>query len=151
MDHAVLVSVVESIGHLACDPERVLDGQLSLAREPAPKALAIDIGHDVVQQSRGLTRVVERQDVGMRQAGDRLDLTLEALGPESRRELGVEDFESYWSLMPEVAREVDRGHAAPTELALEHIAVTQGIDKLWRWGRHRTVGWRRLECVARRV
>jgi hypothetical protein len=94
---------------------------------------------------------VERQDVGMRQAGDRLDLTLEALGPESRRELGVEDFESYWSLMPEVAREVDRGHAAPTELALEHIAVTQGIDKLWRWGRHRTVGWRRLECVARRV
>jgi hypothetical protein len=71
---------------------------------------------------------VHAEDMRVLQAGGGLNLALEALGPESRSELGVEDFEGDRPLMPEIAREVDRGHAAAPQLALEHVAVTQGIN-----------------------
>ena len=34
-------------------------------------------------------------------------------------------------IVPEIARQVDRGHAPPAELALEQVAVTEGIRQ-WR-------------------
>ena len=44
-------------------------------------------------------------------------------GPRPARELGVEDLEGDGAVVPEVAGEVDRGHAAAAELALEGVAA----------------------------
>ena len=47
-------------------------------------------------------------------------------GPSDGGELGAQDLEGDRPIVPEVAGEIDGGHAAASELALEAIAVGQG-------------------------
>jgi hypothetical protein len=47
------------------------------------------------------------------------------LGAERMGQLLVQDLEGDWPIVLEIAREVDRSHAAPAELALERVAVGQ--------------------------
>ena len=69
-----------------------------------------------------VARVEHREDVGVLQPGGEADLALEALGAEGGGELGMEHLERDRAVVPEVAREVDRGHAPAAELALERVA-----------------------------
>ena len=55
-----------------------------------------------------------------------LDLAQEALRAERGGELGVEHLERDRPVVLEIVGEVDRGHAAAPELALERVAVGQG-------------------------
>ena len=50
-------------------------------------------------------------------------------GPSDGGELGAQDLERDRAVVPEVVGEVDRGHAAASELALEAVAVGQGDDR----------------------
>ena len=61
----------------------------------------------------------------MLEPGGHADLAQEALGAERGGELGVEHLERDRAVVLEVVREIDRGHAAAAELALEHVAVTE--------------------------
>ena len=61
----------------------------------------------------------------MLQPGGELDLALEPLGAERGGELGVEHLERDRPVVPQVLGQVDRGHAAPAELALEPVAIRQ--------------------------
>ena len=63
----------------------------------------------------------------MLQPGGEADLALEALGPERGGQLGVEHLERHRPVVPEVLGEIDRGHAAAPELALERVAVGQAL------------------------
>jgi hypothetical protein len=56
-----------------------------------------------------------------------VDLALEALGAERGGELGEENLEGDGPVVAEVLREVDNGHAAAAELALEGVAVGEGV------------------------
>ncbi len=56
--------------------------------------------------------VVDRQDVGMLEAGGGADLAQEALGAEGGAQLGVEDLERDGAVVLEVVGEVDARHAA---------------------------------------
>ena len=49
-----------------------------------------------------------------------------ALGAETCGKLGVENLQRDRAVVPEVVGEIDRGHSAAAELALEHVAVGQG-------------------------
>jgi hypothetical protein len=42
-------------------------------------------------------------------------------------QLLVQDLEGNGPIVPEIARQIDRRHAAPAELALEQVAVAEGI------------------------
>ena len=53
------------------------------------------------------------------------DLAGEALGAEHRAQLGPEHLDRHLAVMLEVVRQVDRGHAAPAELALDGVAARQ--------------------------
>ena len=55
-----------------------------------------------------------------------LDLAQEPLGPERRGNLGAEHLEGDAALVAEVPGEVDRGHPAAAELALDRVAIRQG-------------------------
>ena len=77
-----------------------------------------------------LARVVDGEDVGVLQPGGELDLALEPLGAERGGELGEEHLEGDRAVVPEVLGQVDRGHAAAAELALEPVAVRQAACKL---------------------
>ena len=71
------------------------------------------------------------------------DLLQEPLGAERLGELWVEDLERHQPVVPEVVRQVDRGHPPAAELALDRVAIAKGFDELGgrlaarsgRWGR----------------
>jgi hypothetical protein len=64
---------------------------------------------------------MDRQDVRVLEAGCRADLAQEAFWPEGVRQLEVQDLERYRPVVPEVAREVDCGHAPAPELGLPAV------------------------------
>ena len=62
----------------------------------------------------------------MLQASGDPDLLEESLGAERGGELGAQDLERDGPIVPEVVGEIDGGHAAASELALDAIAIGQG-------------------------
>ena len=65
-----------------------------------------------IQGAFGRTRVVERQHEWVPQPRQNLDLAVEALGAEGNAMLGAENLQRYVTIVANVAREVDSGHAA---------------------------------------
>ena len=53
------------------------------------------------------------------------DLAAEPLAPERTRDLRAEHLEGNVSFLAEIAGEIDRGHAAPAELAHEPEAINE--------------------------
>ena len=68
----------------------------------------------------------------MLEPGGEADLALEALGAERGGELGEQDLERDRAVVPEVVGQVDDGHAAAPELALEGVAVREGVAQAFR-------------------
>jgi hypothetical protein len=62
----------------------------------------------------------------MLQAGGDPDLLEESLRSERGGELGAQNLERDGPIVPEVVSEVDHGHAAASELALDAIPIGQG-------------------------
>ena len=62
----------------------------------------------------------------MLQRGDRLDLAEEPLGADHRGQLGPQHLDRDLAPVLEVLGEVDGGHAALAELALDPVAVGEG-------------------------
>jgi hypothetical protein len=123
MDHALFVGVLQCFGRVAGDPERLVHRQPALAPEPVAERLAVHVRHGEPEAAGDLARVVDRKDVGMLQPGGEADLPLESLGPERGGQLRQQDLERHRTVVLEVPNQVDHGHAAPPELALERIAV----------------------------
>ncbi len=117
------MGVVERAGHLAGDGEGLADGQLLLAGEPVAQRFAFDERHDVEEEAVGLARIEERKDVGVLQVRRGPDLGQESLGADHGRQLGAQQLEGDWAAVPDIVGQVDRGHAAGAELALEPVAI----------------------------
>ena len=66
---------------------------------------------------------------GVVEPGGDLDLGQEAFGAEHRAQLAAQDLEGYFAIMLEVGGEVDGGHAAGTELALDAVAFFQSVGE----------------------
>ena len=74
---------------------------------------------------RGLAGVEDRQDVRVVSRAVVRISRRKRSGPSVAAQLGVQDLERDRPVVPEVMGEVDRGHAAAAELALE-----RGSDRL---------------------
>ena len=85
---AVAVRVVQRLGHLAGEPDGVLDRQLDFALQPVAQGLALDVGHRVPEPACCLARVEHGQDVRVLEPGRGLDLAQEALRAERRASSG---------------------------------------------------------------
>ena len=125
VDDVELVRVGERVRDLARDHERVVHRQPGLAPEPVAQGLALDVGHDVVEEAVGLARVVQGKDVRVGQAGGDLDLAHEALGTERDGDVLPEDLDRDAARLPEVLRQIHRRHPASANLALERIAPAE--------------------------
>ena len=129
MDDAVCVGVAEGARRLVGNPHRLVQGswpsRASRCRSVSPST------YGMVYQSPpgGLARVVNRQDVGMLQPGGDLDLEQESLRADGGGELGVEHLEGDRPVVAEIVSQVDRGHAATAQLALEAVAIGQDLGK----------------------
>jgi len=126
MDHAVLVRVVECVRDFGRDAHRLVDAELGLAVELLPDRLALDVGHHVIKEAVGLSRVEQGENVGMTQRRGGLDFLHEALGTQYCGQLGAEDLDGDLAVVLDVGGEVDGGHAALAELALDRVAVGEG-------------------------
>ena len=91
--------VVESRRHIFRDLECVLDAELLLPVNLVPEGVPFHIRHHVVEELLSLTRIEERQDMGMLQIRGRLDLSEEALRPNNRSQLRLQDLERNLSLV----------------------------------------------------
>ena len=127
VDDAVLVGVVERARGLGGDAEGVFERELALAAEPVAQRFALDERHGEPQLAGRFAGVEHGQDVGMLEPGGEVDLALEALGAERGGKLGEEDLEGDGPVVAEVVREIDDRHAAAAELALEGVAVGEGV------------------------
>ena len=123
MDHPVFVRVLERTGDLRGKSHRVVHGKLVLTVDPIPERLSLHERHHVEEEAVRLARIEQRQDVRMLEVGCRLDLGQESLGPDHRGQLGLEDLQRDLSLVFEVVGQVDRRHAALTELTLDGVAA----------------------------
>ena len=130
VDDVLPLCVSQRFSHLTGDPHRLGQRELGLPRQPLPQRLPVDEGHGEPEPADGLAGVVHRKDVRVVETGGEPDLPNEPLGAERLRQLGVKDLEGDWTLVPEIAGEVDGGHAAAAELALDRIAGTEGIGEL---------------------
>ena len=67
MHDAVRVGVGQRIDDLLQDAGGVRERWLLVARQPLAEGFAIDVGHDVVEESIRFARVVQREDVRVRE------------------------------------------------------------------------------------
>ena len=65
----------------------------------------------------------------MLQARGRPNFALEALRAQGLGQFRVEDLQRNWAVVPEVSRQVDRGHTPAPELPLKHVAIAKSIGQ----------------------
>ena len=118
--------IVEGAGHLLRDGEGFFQAELLLTLELVAEGFAADKRQHIEEETAGLARVDQGEDVGVVEPGGDLDLGQKALGAEDGAELGTKDLERYFTIVLQVGREVHRGHAARTELALDAVAFFEG-------------------------
>ena len=145
MHGTVPVRVVEGGCHFARQSQGLVDRELSLAREPLAQALALHVGHHVVEQARSLARVEQRQDVRMLEPRGELDFAQEALGTDRRGERGVQHLDRHRATVPEVLGQEHGGHAAATQLAPDRVAAAErGVQLVGEIGHGRPIPPRSL-------
>src|SRR6185503_7329639 len=121
-----------------------------LPAEPVPERAALHIRHGVEEPAAGLTRVEERQDVRMLQAGLGADLPLEPLHAEDFAQSGVQQLERDPPAVPQVAGEIDGGAGAASELTLDDVAAGQlGGERRGQSVAHRAASSASRASVAR--
>ena len=141
MDHPVLMGVLQGAADFVGDAERGVEGELAFARQVLAERLPLRIRHDVVQKGDrpfvppsgtgdDLAGVEQRKDVRVLQAGDDLNLPEEPLAADGGRQLGLEYLERDAPVVLEVLGQQHDRHAAPAELTLDAVAVSQGDREL---------------------
>ncbi len=124
--HDVLrVGVRQRFGDVAGDRQGIGEGEPALPREPMAQGLSLDIRHDVEEQSVRDARIEQRQDVGVGETGGHLDFAEEPVGPQGNAELGPQHLHGHQPVVTQVAGEVDDGHPATTNFAVDCVAVGQ--------------------------
>ena len=78
-------------------------------------------------------------------SGD-LDLAVETVGTEAMGQLGQEHFQRDRSLVLDVLGQIDRGHTAAAQLAVEQVAIAESLGEL-----SRKIGQKWLDCGEREV
>ena len=125
MDHPLAVRVIERARYLLGDAQGRIERELLLPLELRPERLAADVRDDVEQEAIGFARVDQGEDVGMVEPGGDGDLPEKPLGTERGRDLGSQHLERDGPVMLQIVGQMDRGHAAPTQLPLDAVATSQ--------------------------
>jgi hypothetical protein len=126
VDHPVPVRVCERVGDLAQQADGFGDRELTLASQPGAQRFALDVWHDVVEETGGVAGVEHGEDVGMLQPGRDLDLAGEPLGTEGRRELGAEHLDRHLAAVADIFGEIDGGHPSRSDLAGQNVSAREG-------------------------
>jgi hypothetical protein len=139
------VRVIEGIGHLPGYRACLLQRKLPLSLETVSQRRAVDVRHDVVEEPAGLARVEKRENVRVIQPCREGDLTKEPLGAKGGGELGPERFQGNGAVVLEIMGQLDRGHPAPSELAVHAVTLGQGSVQPIELVTHLLLPYRRMK------
>lgn len=123
--HALLIRVTQRLRHLLRDSQGVWDGKLLFSVETVAQRIAFHVGHDVIEQTVNVPRIVQRQDVRVSQASRDLNLAEKAARPQVVRQLRAEDLHGDLAVVFQVFRQVDGRHPTTPDLPLEGVSVRQ--------------------------
>ena len=110
----------------AANPHGLGQRELGLARQPLPQRLPVNERHGEPEPAGRLAGIVHGEDVGVVETRGEPNLPNEPLRTQHLRKLRMQNLQGDRTVVPEIAGEIDRGHAATAELALERVAVRQG-------------------------
>src|SRR5690242_2476341 len=111
------MSVRERIGNFACDLYRVVDWKPAVTAESRTQRLAIGVRHHVPQKTARATGVEQWKDMRMLQQGRDANLLEEALRSDRGCDFVAHHFDRDGTIVANVPREIDRGHAAAGNLS----------------------------------
>jgi hypothetical protein len=128
MRNALPVRLVERIGDLGRDLQRLIEGERALL-EAHGERLAVEMGHDQVVSAVHRAHIVDAADVGMIQCGNSACLALEA-DPRVgiARDLGRKDLDRHGASEPRVARAIDFAHPALADLGGDFVGAEAGAS-----------------------
>ena len=121
----MLVGVGERPGHVAEQAHRLGERERAPG-EPRAERLALDVGHGVVGQPVALARREQRDDVRVGEPRGEADLLAEALAAHRVGQLGRQDLDDHLPAERGLLGQVDAGHAAAAELALDGVGGAEG-------------------------
>jgi hypothetical protein len=113
----------ERVGNFARDAYASAYWKLTLALEPRAERLSLDVRHDIVQQSVGVSGIKQREDVRVLKLRSRLDLAEEPFASERGSELGVQNLDGDVAIVFDVVGEIHGSHTARPELTLDAVLV----------------------------
>jgi hypothetical protein len=129
MHDSLMVRGLERVGDFGQQSDGFPHRQLAPLAEPFAESLAFDVRHHVVEETGRIARVEQAEDMGVLESRGDLDLPPKAVRPECGRELWAQHFDGDFAPVLEIFRQIDRRHAARSELALEPVAVAQGVGE----------------------
>src|SRR6185503_16579705 len=125
MNHSMPVRKVECRSDCAGDSRCVLRRKFPFAIDPLAKRLSLDQRHHIEENSAGLARIVNRDNVRMSQARNCPYFLKKPLSAKCGGNVGVENLYGNVAVVTGIARAVNRGHSATAELVLYCITVPE--------------------------
>ena len=121
VDDVVPMRVVKRVGHLDGDVKSLVDRDRGALSQAVAQRLPLHHRHHEVQEAVRLTGVVERQDVRVVQWCSKLDFSQKAFPAERFCDIVPQHLDRDFAGVFDVTGQIDRGHSAHTELAIEAI------------------------------
>ncbi len=135
MNEAPLVGRVQRAGHLSPDAKDSRGGQPVVLSRQRLQVRPVDVAHRDVENSLGVARVVDRDDVRVQQRGGRSRLADEPFAEALvLGQLRREQLEGDHVPEPQVLGAIHHAHAATTADALDPVSGENRSDP--RFGRH---------------
>ena len=130
VDDALRVRVSERPRDFPQHPRRVVRRQRAARRHALRQRLAVDVRHDVEDETARLVDRVDRNDVRMGESRRGARLAHEPVAQlRVRGELGRQQLDRDGAIETHLAREIHHAHSAATELALERVSAGDGFLK----------------------
>lgn len=127
MNEAVAVCVVEGGADLVRNSLHISQRKLPLDLEAIPQRASRNERRYIIELPVGLARIDEWHDVRMREPGGDADLAQKSLGADRRSEFRTQNLYRDLTFVLFLFGEMDYCHPAAAELALDRVAVEQGV------------------------
>src|SRR5688500_14833304 len=125
MHHPMAVCEVEGRCKRARESRCVGRRNSLFARHPLPEGFALDVRHDVEENTSRLPGIVYRHDMRMSEARYGLDLLEKPLGSQRGCNVRIENLYCNAPVMPRIARTIYGRHSAAADLVLDRVSVAE--------------------------
>jgi hypothetical protein len=121
------VRIRQSIQDFPTDPKCLVHREHPLARQTLPQSLTLQQGRNVKQEPLGLSRIVQRQDVRMRERGDEIDLAQETFPTQCGGNLRVENLYGHLARISKILGPKDYRRSATSDFVENAVSTVEGL------------------------